>query len=183
MSQPAVENLATLARFRPDFNLKKAYKTYLNNGSTFAEGALCRGAFRRENLVEISAKLSERGVIKSKYDETYTLPVKLSKKDIGDFEVLEESLREVAARQISGDDEPWIFMPTVKGENIWNVKIRLNQSKDFQTEVNRGTVNSRHYEGTGEIGDKVNIVGAFSIWMNPQSGTYGVKFDAKQITF
>ena len=72
-------------------------------------------------------------------------------------------------------------MPPVRGSRIWNVKVKLNKG-EFVPVINRGTVNTNELT-SAEIGDEVTIVGTFGIWMNPEQGQYGIKFDAKTIDY
>ena len=177
--------LDTLPKFRLDFDLIKALETYTKTRNSYAEGSLSKGVFNRDTQVSFQGKLADNGVQMREYDgkTSYTLPITLGKKEQGALQALGNRMMEEASRQTEDDEDKWEFVPSARGGKSWNIKIKQDRMKNFVPEINGGDVTKHRYENTGQIGDKVEIVGTFGIWMNPEKGTYGIKFEAQRITF
>ena len=175
----------TLPQFRLDFDLTKALQTYTKTRNSYAEGSLSKGVFNRDTQVSFQAKLAANGVQMMGYDgrTTYTLPITLGKKEQGALQALGNRMVEEASRQTEDDEDKWEFVPSARGGHSWNVKIKQDRMKNFVPVINGGEVTKYRYENTGQMGEKVEIVGTFGIWMNPEKGQYGIKFDATRITF
>ena len=175
----------TLPSFRIDFNLQKALSDYTKNRKSFAEGALCRGAFNRTTQIGFEATLAGNGVHSFGNDGrvTYIMPVTLGKKEMKAMHALGARMVEEATRQTVNDKDKWEYKSPVKTDGVWNVKIKVDRNEDFIPEINGGEVNQTTFSNFGHPGEKVEIVGVFGIWMNPERGQYGIKFDAQRIDF
>lgn len=182
MSATLVE---TLPSFRLDFNLAKALETYSKTRNTYAEGSLCRGAFNRATQIGFEATLAGRGVVRMEYEGkvSYVMPVTLGKKELKAMYSLGNRMVEEATRQTENDEDKWEYVSSVRADKPWYVKVKLDRKGEFIPAINDGEVNRHTFEKFGEMGAKVNIVGTFGIWMNPERGQYGIKFDAQRIDF
>jgi hypothetical protein len=182
MSATLVE---TLPLFRLDFNLTKALEGYAKTKNSYAEGSLCRGAFNRATPIGFEAKLGGRGVQRMEFDgkTSFVLPVFLGAKEMKAMRALGNRLVEEATKQTKNDEDQWEFVSSVRADKAWNVKVKLNRQGGFMPEINGGEVTRDSFEGCGSPDDKVKIVGIFGIWMNPERGQFGIKFDCQRIDF
>jgi len=182
MSATLVE---TLPACRPVFDLAKALETYSRTHNTYAEGSLTRGVFNRPTQMGFEAKLAGRGVQRMEYEGkiSYVMPVTLNKKDLKALYTLGNRLVEEATRQTEKDEDKWEYVSSVRADKPWYIKIKLDRKGDFIPAINGGDVNRNTFEMFGQGGESVEIVGTFGIWMNPERGQYGIKFDAQRIDF
>lgn len=177
--------LQTAPQFRLDFNLAKAGEYYKKTNKTFVEGSLVTGAYNRSVKVAFECKLAENGVVRNDYDDgrmVFNLPVTLDTDDAKALRVLSNRLVEESVKQTIDDEDKWEFLPVLKSDRPWYMKIKMRSGK-FVPVINGGEVTRDNYSYFGQIGEKVKVVGTFSIWMNPERGQFGLKFDAVTIDY
>jgi hypothetical protein len=180
MSKSLVE---TLPRFKINLDLKDAVKAYEKTKTTYVEGALYMGRFARTVDVTIDARAQAEGIQRFTYEgkDTYSIPLELDPKDLTALYDLCGRVREEATAQTLGDDDQWQFKDPVRIDGVWYLKVRV-KGGEFVPVINGGKVTMGD-QGKCEVGDKVKVVGRFSLWMNPKIGEYGIKFEAKTIDF
>ena len=180
MSKSLVE---TLPQFKINLDLKAAEKIHEKKKTTFVEGALYTGKFARAVDVTVNARAQADGIQRFTFDgeDTYSIPVELDLKDLEALYDLCERVTDDAKAQTSGDADEWQFKSPVRIDGVWYVKIKV-KGGEFVPVINGGKVTMGD-QGKCQVGDKVKVVGRFGLWMNPEIGTYGVKFEAKTIDF
>ena len=174
-----------LPQFRLNFDLGKALETHGRTHKTFFEGSLDRGVFKRDTTVSFEANLAARGVKRQEFDGrvSFALPINLGKAEMTALRTLNNRLVKEAELQTQGMEDQWEFVPTTRADKAWFMKVKTTKTGEFVPEINGGEVTQRGYEGVGDIGAKVKVEGRFGIWMNPERGQYGLKFDAIRIDF
>ena len=174
----------TAPQFRLDFNLAKAVDYYKKTNKTFVEGSLVTGAYNRSVKVAFECRLAENGVKRNEYDGnvSFCVPVSLDKAEAKALQILSNRMVEESLEQTRDDEDKWEFMPVLRSDRPWYMKIKMRSGK-FVPVINGGQVNRDTYEHFGQTGDKVKVVGTFSIWMNPERGQFGLKFDPVTIDF
>jgi len=174
----------TFPQLRPDFNLIKALTQYQKTKNSYAEGYLKQGAFNRDIQIQFQAVM-EAPIQRFDFDGkiTFTMPLKLGKEEMKAVRTLCNRMVEEAIDQTKEETDQWEFLPFVKADKPWYMKIKLDRQGRFMPKINNGEVTRENYERYGQKGDKANILGTFGIWMNPERGQYGLMFNALEVDF